>query len=326
MDLQKLACHLKNEGFILDLSKINENGKWNVVALDDNSIGKKSGSFKIVNNICIYHNFKTGITKTYNDNTTLKRDDYIQFKQDIFKNQQNLKKQKFLKSKESFIEFQHIEIGESSEYLNTKKVLNFGCKIDKNGNLIVPFRNDKGYITTYQTIYPNGNKIFKKEAEVKGSSHAIGFNKIFFAPEKYVGKIFITEGYATGASVHMATNQPTIIAANAGNLLPVLERFKQKYQNAEFIICADWDLKLIELDKNRYIWNNTGVDKAIECQNIYKTQVVVPDFSKTTSDLRPKMSDFNDIHCFIGLEEISQQIKCQINNKIKEKSELCQEK
>lgn len=42
-----------------------------------------------------------------------------------------------------------------------------------------------------------------------------------------IDQVVVTEGYATGASIHEATGARVIVAFNAGNLLPVAKQIKE---------------------------------------------------------------------------------------------------
>ena len=325
MNLINLCNHLELEGFVVDISKIKSNGTWNIVSLIDNAKGFKSGSFKIINNVCIYHNFKTGVTKTYFDNKTkLTREEKINSYKKIKENQLLIRSQKFKAGREAYNEFNAIINSGISEYIINKKIENFGCKIDAIGVLHVPFRNTKGYISTYQKIFKDGYKIFRGDAEITGCCHQIGFNKIFNNPN-YNGQIYIAEGYATAASIHMALNQPTVVAANTGNLIHVVDNIKNKYLLADIIICADNDLCLKEVKKgsNKFIWSNVGVEVAIKCSNKFKVKIVMPEMSSITVEKHSYKIDYNDVHKLYGLDEVRNQINKQLD--YLRNKELCQE-
>jgi len=53
----------------------------------------------------------------------------------------------------------------------------------------------------------------------------------------------ICEGWATGASLHIATGHRVVAAMDAGNLLPVAEALRSQYPEADLIIVADNDDK-----------------------------------------------------------------------------------
>ena len=51
----------------------------------------------------------------------------------------------------------------------------------------------------------------------------------------------IAEGYATAASLHLATGYACLVAFNAGNLKAVAVMSREKYAKREIILCADND-------------------------------------------------------------------------------------
>ena len=67
------------------------------------------------------------------------------------------------------------------------------------------------------------------------------------------GTVYIVEGCATGANIYQATGTAVAVAFDAGNLKPVALNLKQKFPDAELIICADND---------QWTDNNPGVSKA----------------------------------------------------------------
>ena len=92
--------------------------------------------------------------------------------------------------------------------LPRKKVDAFGIK--QNGQkLLIPLRDHKGKLWSFQEIDHKGNKLFLKNGKVKGLFHNIG---------EQTDVIYIGEGYATMASVHAATGKASVVAFNAGNL------------------------------------------------------------------------------------------------------------
>lgn len=79
----------------------------------------------------------------------------------------------------------------------------FGLKEDQ-GNLIVPLRNIDGELRGFQAIAPDGQKAFATGIEKKGNFHLLGAA----GKDLSQGEIVLCEGYATGASLHMATGKP----------------------------------------------------------------------------------------------------------------------
>ena len=184
----------------------------------------------------------------------------------------------------------------SSPYLEKKGVEAFGLKEDQ-GNLIVPLRNIDGELRGFQAIAPDGQKAFATGIEKKGNFHLLGAA----GKDLSQGEIVLCEGYATGASLHMATGKPVAVAFDSGNLIPVAEAIRAKYPNAAITICADNDHSL-KRDGKPY---NVGVEKArLAAQKVNGT-VKVPTF--TDKEKAQGLTDFNDLHQARGLEAVQRQ-------------------
>lgn len=154
----------------------------------------------------------------------------------------------------------------SHEYLVKKRVLAHGIK--QSGDcLIVPLcSNDK--IVGLQNIFPDGTKRFEKHSSMG-----------WFIIGEVTDKLFIAEGYSTGASIHEATGAAVAIAFNAGNLFATASALKSKYQDIEIIIAADDD-------KSGPI--NIGLVKAKQAADAIGARIVSPICEGT---------DFNDMAC-----------------------------
>ncbi|WP_297849119.1 zincin-like metallopeptidase domain-containing protein [uncultured Desulfovibrio sp.] len=184
----------------------------------------------------------------------------------------------------------------SSPYLEKKGVEAFGLKEDQ-GNLIVPLRNIAGELRGFQAIAPDGQKVFATGMEKKGHFHLIGAE----GKDLPQGEIVLCEGYATGASLHMATGRPVAVAFDSGNLISVAEAIRNKYPKAAITICADND-HAMKRDGQPY---NVGVEKAKLAARKVNGKVKVPTF--TDREKAQGLTDFNDLHKARGLEAVRRQ-------------------
>jgi len=189
------------------------------------------------------------------------------------------------------------------KYLQEKGVEAFGLKqvdIDaEKSRLVIPLRNIEGELRGYQTIDQDGEKRFFAGMEKRGNFHLIeGKDKQDLA----TAEIILCEGYATGASLHMATDKPVAVAFDAGNLEIVAEKIREKYPQAQITICADND-HAIKRD-NRI--NNIGVEKAELAAKAVGGKVVIPTFSD--EEKAKGLTDFNDLHKSRGLDEVRKQL------------------
>lgn len=183
-----------------------------------------------------------------------------------------------------------------NKYLQRKcidqKVID-GVRFTKDDKLVVPVKDVKGEIHSLQFIDDDGKKIYLKGGKKMGCFFMINADKINESKE-----IYLAEGFATGVSVHMATNKPVAITFDAGNIEPVLKNLKEIHPNKEFTIAADNDF---------WAKKNVGIEKAELAAQKYGVKVIVPSFSLAHKDELP--TDFNDLHKLSGIHEVQRQIE-----------------
>jgi len=187
-------------------------------------------------------------------------------------------------------------------YLTKKNVQNHGLYTNDKGNLLVPARDVKGDLWSVQAITAKGGKYFQKNARLTGLMHVID-------PQNKIGKpgtiLFVGEGYSTGASVHQATKQPSVVAFNGGNLKPVAEALRKKYPEAEIVIAGDNDHKL----ENKP-YGNIGIKKATEAAQAVGGAMVAPHFNDAQK--AKGLTDWNDLANDQGIEAVTKQIRQQM--------------
>lgn len=182
-------------------------------------------------------------------------------------------------------------------YLEKKGVAAFGLRQDQ-GNLIIPLRNVDGDLRGIQAIGPDGQKSFASGMEKKGNFHLLGGD----GKDLSQGEIILCEGYATGASLHMATGKPVAVAFDSGNLLSVAEALRSRYPNAAMTICADND-HAMKRDGKPY---NVGLEKARATAQAVNAKVIAPTF--TSDEAARGLTDFNDLHQSRGLDAVKMQL------------------
>lgn len=124
--------------------------------------------------------------------------------------------------------------------------------------LLLPVLNTSGELMSLQRILPEKpaegtDKIFLTDGKTAGGCFSI--------PAKNGSKdgpLLIAEGYATAASLHLATGHACLVAFNAGNLEAVARMTRDKYPDREIILCADNDCETMKEGK---AWN-PGVEAA----------------------------------------------------------------
>lgn len=117
-------------------------------------------------------------------------------------------------------------------YLSGKAIKANGAKLHHDA-LVIPMRAD-GQIHSLQFIAPDGKKRFLTGGRVMGCYFSVGTMKGAEA-------LCIAEGFATGATIHEATDYPVAVAFNAGNLGLVAKAMREKFPDLPLILCADDD-------------------------------------------------------------------------------------
>ena len=181
---------------------------------------------------------------------------------------------------------------DSHAYLVRKQVPALGLRRDGQGQLVVPVRDADGGLASLQFILPekpvNGpDKLF-----LKGGRTAGGYCPLPARDGGHNGPLLIAEGYATAASLHLATGHACLVAFNAGNLEAVARMARERYQNREIIVCADNDVRTDDSP-------NTGVEAATKAAQTAGAKLAIC----PCHEGRP--TDFNDLHCLRSLEAVA---------------------
>ena len=171
-------------------------------------------------------------------------------------------------------------------YLLRKKVDLYGVREYK-GSLVVPAYDQNGKLWTLQFISASGEKRFLAGGRKKGCFFTIGLLD-------NADKIFICEGYATGATIYECSDKkPVVVAFDASGLKSVSQIISKKVPSAKIIICADNDC----YHENNF---NPGVEKAREAALSIGAQVVIPKFKDSTTH----PTDFNDLYILEGRDAV----------------------
>jgi phage/plasmid primase-like uncharacterized protein len=151
-------------------------------------------------------------------------------------------------------------------YLNAKKVGAFGVRNNAKGELVIPARDSNGKIWSLQTIFADGSKLWTSGGKISEMTHIIDGDG---------AKTILCEGYATGASIHMATGYKVVVCFDAGNMKKVAERYKNVVG-----VCVAADM-----DKEEK--GGKGQRVAAEIKEKYGIPFVIPEV----------YGDFNDLAC-----------------------------
>lgn len=176
-------------------------------------------------------------------------------------------------------------------YLQKKGVGAFGIR--QSGDLLlIPMVDAQGRHRGLQRIGSDGVKRYVSGVAKQGLFHWIEGDR---------SSVYICEGYATGASIHMATGCAVVVAFDAGNLKPVAMAVKEHVAGGRIVLAADNDQFTRRQDGRPW---NTGLDHAQRAAEQIGAVVVFPEFR----DLSSRPTDFNDLHALEGLAEVRAQL------------------
>lgn len=180
-------------------------------------------------------------------------------------------------------------------YLKAKQIPAYGLRVDAKGNLLTPMYQD-GKFSCYQAISP-------VLGEKKPNAPGVSLNEAYFLMGDIAAarRVFIAEGYATGATVHMVTGDPVAVSFGAGRLKLVAVDISRKFPSVQIVMAADDDA-----GGN----SNPGLDAAQTAAEIVGGSVAVPDFG----DDRPEgATDFNDLMLSRGKGAVLQSLNAAVS-------------
>jgi phage/plasmid primase-like uncharacterized protein len=102
------------------------------------------------------------------------------------------------------------------------------------GNILIPLSDENGVVWSVQRIDQEGSKKINHCGKLSGNFYIIGGER---------DVVYICEGYATAATVAMATGKTAVMAVSAGNLATVGEKIGKMFPSAQMVFAADNDQK-----------------------------------------------------------------------------------
>lgn len=190
-----------------------------------------------------------------------------------------------------------LEISIDSVYYKNKQISDPHGTRMKDGIIHVPVCDADGKIWGLQKIYADGKKFFLTGTKKRGNFHVLRKGAGINNGEN----IYVCEGFATGASIHQATNQTVVVAFDSGNLEPVCDALRAKYDQSPLIICGDDDVFTKRPDGTPF---NAGRDKATSAAQKYLGEAIFPNFRS----LDGGPTDFNDLYVREGSDEVKKQV------------------
>lgn len=177
----------------------------------------------------------------------------------------------------------------SHPYLKKKLIPPVGALMHTvSRRLVIPITDMRGNVRSLQTIYKDGTKRYAPGCPIKGYFLLIGRTAKEIQPDD---RVWVCEGWATGVSVMLASNDPVFVAFDAGNLAPVARKVRNAYGVAlRIVIAGDNDIKTP---------GNPGVTAAIEAASApnVRGMIAIPD-----PVIPGEPADWNDVWCAKGAE------------------------
>lgn len=210
-----------------------------------------------------------------------------------------------------------------SPYLERKGVAGVGVRYLPDGTVLVPMHDADGVLWNVQCIAPakpvGGTDKRYGPPGVKGGRkqglwHVLGALPLPDAaggPSGAPAVVLLAEGYATAASLHMATGYPVAVAFDAGNLLPVARALRVLCPAALLVVCGDDDA-----DTEARTGTNPGRVKAMAAAKSVASKGL--GLALFPEGLPPGGSDFNDMHAHVageaGLAAVAATVRAGVNS------------
>jgi antirestriction protein ArdC/phage/plasmid primase-like uncharacterized protein len=305
----------REKGLIID--EAIGDGKMHRVAVEGGKHGTKDGAYLVYDDdkgrAGYVQNFKTGEKATFaekGESFTLSETDRTEIAKavEIHKAEIRVRQDSKAKSAAYLTEFRFTQAEASHPYLQAKGVQPHNARFDTEGKLIVPLKNINGETRSWQTIESSGAKHFLPDGQLTGCFHQVGNGNL-----KNSKDIIICEGFATGASLHEATNKPVLCAMQAGNLKKVAEVVREKYGDQVNIIIAG--------DNDHKQPNNPGRTAAEDAAKAVNGKVRTPEF--TPKEKEKGLSDFNDLAASRGKAAVKEQLSTAMTRTKHNEQQLC---
>jgi len=187
----------------------------------------------------------------------------------------------------------------SEEYLRYNKIkgldyletVRYGLCPQGLPSIVIPIHDMKNFLFSLQYISCDTQgqsfKTFLSGGKKKGNFHLLGNLSL------HTQVIFVTEGFATGVSVHEPTQIPTAIAFDAGNIQEVVRSIRCYYPHVTIVIAGDDDA--------------VGRKKAEQVAERYACFLTFPIFPRGLE--RKGYNDFNDLLAIAGPEAVRSQLR-----------------
>lgn len=167
-------------------------------------------------------------------------------------------------------------------YLTRKGLPAYNLRQDGE-RLVIPLYH-QGQIVNLERIDANGSKIGMKAARKKGAYTLIG------RLPAGARRVYVCEGWSTGASLHRATGEPVVCAMTENNLALVASEIRAKFGPGIDIVIAG--------DEDRHQKDNKGRAAALKAAEKARGTAIFPEKPAGVQD--GEKYDFNDLDVALG--------------------------
>jgi phage/plasmid primase-like uncharacterized protein len=106
-----------------------------------------------------------------------------------------------------------------------------GCRTDDAGNLLVPFKDARGYMQSVRIYSPNGKSMQLGNSTARNLTHLIDSRK-----RRESGPVIYTTDYADAVKIHDATRRPVVVVADPKNIKAVIQEHQRSFPKARPIL------------------------------------------------------------------------------------------
>ncbi|MET3117871.1 P4 family phage/plasmid primase-like protein [Undibacterium sp. GrIS 1.8] len=183
-----------------------------------------------------------------------------------------------------------VDIDPQHTYITLKQITPYHARQNNDGSIVLPVFASDGTLQCLQTIRPDTSKKFLYQGKMKGG-------RLFIGEPANGSPLVLVEGWATGCSIHEATNETVVIGYSGSNLAMVAADLRLHYPDSLLRVAGDLDE------------HGKGLEYAQSAAAAGSPAVVVmPVFSDGSES-----GDFNDLHQAEGLEAVRLQLLAELD-------------
>ncbi len=109
-----------------------------------------------------------------------------------------------------------------------------GCRTDEKGNLLVPFKDERGFMQSVRIYSPDGKSMNIGNTRRRYLQHIIDSRK-----QRENGPVIYTADYAEGVKIHDATRRPVVVVADPKMLRQAINEDLRRYPETRAILASE---------------------------------------------------------------------------------------